>query len=116
MKKIPNAEPIFRLLKDNTVAKLDISIADDLKDLMEIQPFYPQNFFDLNDTVREIGIQHMGDRKLAALCLEYRISKRQRVSNWENEELTEKQQRYAATDAWVCLAIQKKLRFQGHID
>lgn len=116
LQKIPNLTPLFRLLEDPSIKKLGISITDDLKDLKKVHPFTPQGFIDLNDTAKEIGIQHIGVRKLAALCLEYRISKGQQTSNWENEKLTEAQKRYAATDAWICLAIHSRLKYQGYID
>ena len=34
-----------------------------------------------------------------------KISKAQRLSNWEAETLTESQINYAATDAWACVEI-----------
>ena len=48
-------------------------------------------------------------KKLTAIVLGFRISKRQQVTDWEAEQLTEAQQIYAATDAWVCHQIYKKL-------
>ena len=41
--------------------------------------------------------------------LSVRISKAQRLSNWEAAQLTDKQQLYAATDAWVCTRIYDRL-------
>ena len=38
-----------------------------------------------------------------------RVSKAQRLSNWEAATLTDKQQLYAATDAWVCTRIYEQL-------
>ena len=38
-------------------------------------------------------------------CSGKKISKSQRLSNWEAEVLTEAQQLYAATDAWACVEI-----------
>ena len=40
----------------------------------------------------------------------YRISKAQRLSNWESDNLSEYQINYAATDAWVCMKILKGFR------
>lgn len=34
-----------------------------------------------------------------------KISKSQRLSNWEADVLTDAQKQYAATDAWACLNI-----------
>ena len=39
---------------------------------------------------------------MSAIILGYKISKTQQLSNWEAETLSESQQLYAATDAWVC--------------
>ena len=50
------------------------------------------------------------------MVLGIRISKSEQVSNWEAQELTVKQQRYAATDAWACLEVFKKLRSEGYLD
>ena len=43
--------------------------------------------------------------KIYALLFGKKISKSQRLSNWEAEVLTEAQQLYAATDAWACVEI-----------
>lgn len=115
LSKLNNKRRLFHLFEDADVLKLGISISDDLKDLRRIYSFDPSGFIDLNSTAKEIGLKHLGVRKLAALCLGYRISKGQQTSNWENEELTEAQQLYAATDAWICLAIYEKLKNQGYI-
>ncbi len=42
-----------------------------------------------------------GLRGLAALLLEFRVSKKAQTSNWSQRVLTAAQIRYAATDAWV---------------
>jgi ribonuclease D len=38
-----------------------------------------------------------------------RISKTQRLSNWESDILQERQKRYAATDAWACILLYEEL-------
>ena len=38
-----------------------------------------------------------------------RISKRERLTNWEADILSEKQKVYAATDAWSCIIIYEEL-------
>lgn len=106
---------LFDYMSDVSILKLGISIDDDLKDLNRARKFKPKNFTDLNDVVRELGVKHMGVKKLAAVFLESRISKNQQVSNWENETLSPAQEKYAATDAWICLAIYRKIIEQGHI-
>lgn len=110
---IPHSLHAF--LENPSVLKLGISIGDDLKDLKKIRNYHPEGFVDMNDVASDLGVKHMGVKKLAAIFLEYRISKNQQTSNWENDELTEAQQRYAATDAWICLAIYQKLIQQGYL-
>lgn len=106
---------LFDLMADRSILKLGISIDDDLKDLNKARNFHPSNFIDMNDVVKDLGVKHMGVKKLAAVILNARISKNQQVSNWESETLTPAQLRYAATDAWICLAIHRKLEEQGYI-
>ncbi|MEQ6165759.1 MULTISPECIES: 3'-5' exonuclease [unclassified Ekhidna] len=106
---------LFDLMSDGSILKLGISIDDDLKDLNKARRFKPQNFTDLNDVVRELGVKHMGVKKLAAVILGARISKNQQVTNWEADKLTPAQQKYAATDAWICLAIHEELIRKGYV-
>jgi ribonuclease D len=49
------------------------------------------------------GCRALSLRGIAAAHLGLRVSKGQQTSNWEATYLSEAQQRYAATDAWVCL-------------
>jgi ribonuclease D len=60
-----------------------------------------------NSQARSIGEKSL--RKLSAIVLGQRVSKAQRLSNWEATTLTDKQQLYAATDAWVCTRIYEQL-------
>jgi ribonuclease D len=46
---------------------------------------------------------------MSAIVLGQRVSKAQRLSNWEAGKLTPQQQMYAATDAWICIKIYDKL-------
>lgn len=101
---------IIQLLSDTTVLKIGAAIHDDIKDLNKLAPFEDNGFIDLQSYVKQFNIESFGVKKLSALVLGFRITKSQQVSNWENKELTEAQLKYAATDAWVCLEIFKKLK------
>ncbi|WP_373397328.1 hypothetical protein V8V91_22610 [Algoriphagus halophilus] len=70
----------------------------------------------MNDELKKVGFHNVGVRNLCGMVLKIRISKAEQVSNWEAEELTEKQKRYAATDAWACLEIFEKLKKEGYLD
>ena len=107
--KIGFTEPIKVLLEDTTIAKLGVAIADDLKDLNKMSSFIPRGFIELAELAKEKDIPYYGLRNLTAYFLDKRLSKSQQVSNWENNELTPRQQVYAATDAWVALKIYEGL-------
>ena len=104
---IPNE--LTDLLSDPSIIKAGVAVHDDIRFLKGIRKFSPDGFIDLQTLVKDFGIQSSGLKKLAAIVLGFRISKRQQVTDWEAEQLTEAQQVYAATDAWVCYQIYEKL-------
>jgi len=93
------------LLADENIIKTGVAIHDDIKALRLLAPFEPAGFVDLQTVVAGHGIKQLGLKKLSAIVLGYSISKSQQTSNWEAPALTEPQQTYAATDAWVCRRI-----------
>ncbi|MBN2682697.1 MAG: 3'-5' exonuclease domain-containing protein 2 [Bacteroidales bacterium] len=101
-----------RILADPQILKVGLAIRDDLKNLKKIHGFNPVSFVDMAEMAGEYGIKEKGLKKLAGIILGIRISKNQRLSNWELTELSEAQMRYAATDAWVCNILYRKLTNQ----
>ena len=95
--------------------KVGISIRDDLTELKKLSDFNPKGIVELNTVAKELGVVREGARNLTATFLGFRISKSQQTTNWERADLTQKQQRYAATDAWVCYQIYHKLVRQGFV-
>lgn len=110
-------DSIRGILERETIVKIGAAVHDDIKGLAKLtDSFYANSFFDLNDELKKVGFHNVGVRNLTAMVLGMRISKSEQVSNWEAIELTEKQLRYAATDAWACLEVFKKLRVEGYLD
>ena len=107
--KIGIPDKLAEILTDPGIVKAGVAIHDDLRFLKSIRKFEPDGFVDLQKFVKEFGIDSSGLKKLSAIVLGFRISKRQQVTDWEASELTEAQQIYAATDAWVCYEIYRKL-------
>ncbi len=100
---------ILRLLEDTTVPKIGLSLHDDTNMLHRIGHFTPGHFIDLQNRVKEVGVEDMSLQKLYANFFGQRISKRERLTNWEADVLSEKQKRYAATDAWACIMLYEEL-------
>jgi ribonuclease D len=102
-------EELARLLSHAGITKAGVAIRDDIKGLQKFRRFEPEGFVDLAVLARESGLEVESVKKLTALLLGFRISKTAQTSNWETPDLTDKQIEYAATDAWVCLEIYRKL-------
>ncbi len=49
-------------------------------------------------------------KRFTPSCSKKKISKSQRLSNWEADVLSDGQKQYAATDAWACLNIYNLLQ------
>lgn len=97
------------LLSDVEIQKVGVAIRDDIKALQRLSHFKPGGFIELQDEVKGHGIQDFSLKKIAGIVLGVRISKSQRLTNWESEHLSEGQQVYAATDAWIAYEIYQSL-------
>ena len=94
-------EGLREILASPDIIKTGVSIRDDLSELRKLAGFEPAGFVELATCAKQAHIKNLGLRGLAALLLGFRVSKREQVSNWAKNELTESQIRYAATDAWL---------------
>lgn len=109
LNKIGLPNEIRDILASKEVHKVGVAIHDDILSLQKLNFFEPGGFVELQQYVKEFGIEDNGLKKLTANILGFKISKRQQTSNWELETLSEAQIIYAATDAWVCYKIFKTL-------
>ena len=100
---------IIRLLEDTTVLKVGLSWHDDIMMLKKRCDFKPGLFVDLQDLVGNIGIEDRSLQKLYANVFGMKISKRQRLTNWESDVLSDGQKLYAATDAWSCINLYEEI-------
>lgn len=97
----PFDERLAALLTNPRIIKAGVAVRDDLLALERLYPFVPGGAVDLAVLAKARGIKAQGLRSLAASLLGFRISKNAQCSNWERDELSPRQIRYAATDAWV---------------
>lgn len=100
---------LLRFLEDKTVPKIGLSWHDDLNGLHKLADFEPGSFIDLQQHVKDVGIEDLSLQKLFANMFGQKISKRMQLSNWESDILDHKQKAYAATDAWACIMLYKEL-------
>lgn len=100
---------IKRLLENTETKMIGLSWHDDLLALHKRSDFKKGNFIDLQDIVGDLGIKDLSLQKLYANIFRQKISKRQRLTNWNNETLSEKQKQYAATDAWACIQLYEEI-------
>lgn len=106
-------EGLESLLTRTDFLKIGAAIHEDIRALKAVFPNIANGFIDLQDIVKNYGIENIGVKKMAAIVLGFRISKSQQLSNWDADALTEAQMIYAATDAWVSLEIYLKLIQNG---
>ncbi len=100
---------IVRLLENKAVPMVGLSLHDDMLSLHKRVGFTPGNFIDLQDLVGELGIEDLSLQKLYANLFHQKISKRQRLTNWDSDILNDKQKAYAALDAWACINLYKEI-------
>lgn len=96
----------------NDVLKIGLSLRDDFNMLRRRNKKDPRegNWIELQEYVSKFGIKDLSLQKIYAILFREKISKSQRLSNWEADVLTEAQQMYAATDAWACVRIYERLQ------
>lgn len=101
---------IIRILQSAAVLKIGAAIRDDIRGLQKVKRYKPAGFIDLQSIVGDWGIESLSVKKMAAIVLGIKVSKAQRLSNWDALQLTPSQIDYAAVDAWVCREIFVRLK------
>lgn len=98
-------EPLHKILRSKRIAKVGVAIGDDAKGLWADHQLVTNRMVDLRTLAKSAGVEVLSLTKLYAVLYNKRISKGQRLSDWEREELTEGQVDYAALDAYAGLRI-----------
>ncbi len=108
--KIGITPELRSFIENPDIIKVGLSLKDDFSVMHRSDDFSPSSFIDLQHYVNQFHIADLGLQRIYAILFGRRISKHQRLTNWEAEELSEGQQIYAAIDAWACLRIYRYLR------
>ena len=96
------------------ILKIGLSLRDDFGAMRKRKEIKPANFLDLQAYVKQFGIEEASLQKIYAILFHKKISKGQRLTNWEADVLSDAQKKYAALDAWACLQIYNQLK--NHIN
>lgn len=102
-------DSIVRFLENEKILKIGLSVRDDFHVMHRTSTVEPKSFIELQDFVKKYNIADISLQKIFAIIFGRKISKSQRLTNWEADELSNGQKVYAATDAWACLRIYKHL-------
>lgn len=104
-------EGLSQILANPDIRKIGLSLKDDFRAIKKRAKtdFEVANFIELQSFVKKFGIEDNGLQRIYAILFGEKISKSQRLSNWEADVLSEAQQKYASLDAWACLCIYNKL-------
>ena len=102
-------QSLIKLLSNRMVPMVGLSWHDDIISLHRRAEFTPGWFIDIQDIIGNLGIEDKSLQKLYANLFGEKISKRQRLTNWEADVLTDKQKEYAAIDAWACINLYEEI-------
>lgn len=108
--QIRNFEVFKTIFEDQNIIKAGVAIRDDIKQLQKRFAFTPQGFVELQDLAKLKGLQNFGLKGMTEEVLDLTITKGPKTTNWEAQELTDRQLQYAATDAWIGLKLFQKLK------
>lgn len=109
LNRIGVPESLAAVLASDSVLKIGAAVLDDIRGLQKYFRFEPKGFIDLQKICGQYGIADKSVRKLAAIIMGVKVSKSQRLSNWEADQLTYSQLQYAALDAWICKKMFERL-------
>jgi ribonuclease D len=99
----------LKIFFESEVIKVGLGLKDDLRKLKKLREFTPNSFIDISDAAARLGHSKVSLKTLTAYYLGKRVIKSSKTDNWANPRLTEKQLRYAATDAWLPLLLMEQI-------
>ncbi|MCP4148190.1 MAG: 3'-5' exonuclease domain-containing protein 2 [bacterium] len=103
------SDALAGLLASKKTKKIGVSVKSDIEKLQELKDFNAGGFIDLSEIAKSMGIIQVGARSLTARYLNHRLIKSAQKTNWAKSNLSPKQLKYAACDAWICMEIYPRI-------
>lgn len=103
MKYINDKTPIIELIADKEIIKVGFDLKNDYKEMNKQFNIEPENIFDLSPFMKSefLHKHQIGVKNSISLFLLKKMQKSKKVvlTNWENDNLTDSQIKYASEDA-----------------
>ncbi|XP_035897697.1 exonuclease 3'-5' domain-containing protein 2 isoform X2 [Anopheles stephensi] len=107
-------QELYDLLNDDNIIKVGVSPYEDARVLRDDYRLKVESTLDLRFMAERAGLEPLGIARLANEVLGITLDKHWKVrcSDWETPELSERQAKYAASDAHVAMELFKKLSYK----
>ena len=112
IKQIKNLKPLVNFLKNDKIIKIGTGLKGDNIALFKQFNLRLKSTIDLEDIFKKLSSKNqIGAKKAASIILNEKLQKSKNISrsNWENEELTLGQIKYASEDATVVYDVMNKI-------
>ena len=112
IKQIKNLKPLINFLEDDKIIKIGTGLKGDNIALFKQFNLRLKSTIDLEDIFKKLSSKNqIGAKKAASIILNEKLQKSKNISrsNWENEELTAGQGKYASEDATVVYDVMNKI-------
>lgn len=113
IKKCSLTKSLIKIFNSKKILKVGIALKHDINELQKIKYFDSNGFIDLSLIAKDAGINNLGLKSLVAIFMNHKLSKKEQVSNWAKENLSESQKLYAATDAWLSKKLYQNFEMKG---
>ena len=111
-KQIKNLKPLIDFLEDEKIIKIGTGLKGDNEALFRQFNLRAKSTIDLEDIFKKLSSKNqIGAKKAASIILNEKLQKSKNMSrsNWENEELTSGQIKYATEDATVVYDVMSEI-------
>ena len=112
IKQIKNLKPLINLLEDEKIIKIGTGLKGDNEALFKQFNLRLKSTIDLEDVFKKLSsVNQIGAKKAASIILNEKLQKSKNISrsNWENNDLTHGQIKYASEDASVVYDVMNKI-------